>query len=168
MNETETWGMRLRKAPEHGRERGLQKCMAPVDFVCFHKGVIETTGRRRCYSPDGFSTQVSEDKKLKVLGQKDIIVDRNDDLLCPHIGTYRRSPTKKSGRRARPHGGGKKSVAASFNEMPATGDPRKQAVYTELFGRIEYLKDHRLPITSETIAAMAGHSAWKNRDIHTA
>jgi hypothetical protein len=167
MAETETWGLRVRRAPQHGRERGLARCNAPEDFRCYHKGDPDGRGKRRCYSPDGFTTEIPEDKKLMIVSRDgDLVADLNEELVCPHIGTWRRPPVKKSGNRARSHGGSKKATEASFNEMPATGDPRRQAVYTELFSRVEYLRDRGLPVTPKTVAAMAGHASWRNSDIH--
>jgi hypothetical protein len=169
IDESESWGLKLRRAPSHGRERTLKKCGAPHDFLCFHKGTLEERGVRRCYSPDGFTTEVAESDKIKLIIIDNEIVgaDKNDKFTCPYIEIYRRPSVQKSGLRARRRGSnGSNPSVASFNEMPAATDPRKQAVFTELWGRITYLKERKLPVTADTVAALAGHAAWKDRDIH--
>lgn len=164
LDDVASWGVQLRRSPRRGRETRLVACDAPESVTCFHRGSAEQGGKRRCYSPDGFTTEVREEDKVRIVthGATVVTAEVNEALLCKHIALYRRSPVRRSGKRARRHGSTPQVSDDRYPGMPGGSDPRKQAVYAEIWRRVSHLRDSGQRVTPQSIAGLAGKASWAN------
>jgi hypothetical protein len=155
LEEQGTWGVRSRP-PISVDDSTVYRCTAPESFVCFWKTPDDRVrGGLRCASPDGYPSEVPGVKKLE-LNEEENEWKRSESLLCPHRTKTRiLLVAEKTGRGAKSRGSDT-FQDATYNEMPGTGDPKKQRVYSELQRRIRFLTDRGLRPTPSRIAKLGG------------
>lgn len=177
LEEMDSWGVKVPGRPAgDATEPRKFACDAPAEFVCHHKGSPTADGRPACMSPDGFSTQVSSQDKVRlvrlqigiyefesgVAGAIDERWEVDESKLCVHRAPAKRRRAKKKGEAKLPRAKGSKGFKQpTGNRMPGHQDWRKQRVFSELQRRIDYISGMTLSPTPERIAKIGGFADRK-------